>query len=96
LLSEYYKGAFFMRKRNNKKYFTVIIFCTFIFVCGFVIISISKPELLRKKSPFTIDVSFRPIDIRIETKDYIIYMNNKVIDGVKEKCIDTYNGVFSK
>ncbi|MEK6266904.1 MAG: hypothetical protein N2B06_19375 [Clostridium sp.] len=85
-----------MSKRNNKKIFTTIIFCAFIFICGFVIISIRKPELLRKKSPFTIDVSFKPIDIRMETKDYIIYVNNKVIDGVKEKCIDTYNDIFSK
>lgn len=85
-----------MHKRKNKKHFTAIIFCVFIFICGFVIISISKPELLRKKSPFTIDVSFKPIDIRIETKNYIIYVNNKVIGGVKEKCIDTYNDIFSK
>jgi len=85
-----------MSKRNKNKNFIVVIFCTFIFICGFVIININKPELLRKKSPFIIDVSFKPIDIRMETKDYIIYVNNKVIDGVKEKCIDTYKDIFSK
>lgn len=85
-----------MRKKNKKKYFMTVIFCAFIFIYGFIIINISKPELLRKKSPFTIDVNTKPIDIRIETKDYIIYVNNSVIAGVKEKCNDVYNNIFSK
>ncbi|MCJ7689036.1 MAG: hypothetical protein MUO60_06935 [Clostridiaceae bacterium] len=85
-----------MHKKNRKKHFIAIIFCVFIFIYGFIMISISKQELVRKKSPFTVDVSVKPIDIKIETKDYIIYVNNKVIDGVKEKCNDIYNNVFSK
>ncbi|MBK5242607.1 hypothetical protein [Clostridium sp.] len=85
-----------MRKKNKQKYYVAIIFCISIFIYGLIIISIRKPELLRKKSPFTVDVSLKPIDIKIETKDYIIYVNNKVIDGVKEKCNDIYNNIFSK
>jgi hypothetical protein len=85
-----------MRKKNKKKYSISIVFCIFIFIYGFIMISISKPELIRKKSPFTVDVSLKPIDIKIETKGYTIYVNNKVIDGVKEKCNDIYNNIFSK
>ncbi|MGH4118863.1 hypothetical protein [Clostridium sp.] len=85
-----------MRKKNKGKNFIVIILCVFIFIYGFIMISVSKPELVRKKSPFTVDVSLKPIDIKIETKDYIIYVNNKVIDGVSEKCKDVYNNIFSK
>lgn len=85
-----------MRKKNRKKYFITIILCTSIFVYGFIKINIYKPEIVSKKSGFTMNFSLKPLDIRIETEDYVIYLNNKVIDGVKDKCNDTYNDIFSK
>ena len=85
-----------MRKKGRNKYFVVAFVCVFILIYGFTIININKPELVRKKSKFTLDVKLNPIDFRIETKDHIFYLNNKVIDNVKEKYIDIYDGIFSK
>jgi phage-related protein len=85
-----------MRKKGRTKYFLVIFVCVSIFIYGFFVVNITKVKDVRKKSKFTIDVSFKPIDFRIETKDYVFYVNSKIIDNVKEKYNDIYNGVFSK
>lgn len=85
-----------MRRRGKTKYFLVIFLCFFIFVYGFIKINITKPEILRNRSEFTIDLKLKPVDFRIETKGYVFYVNNKVIINIKEKCVSAYNEIFSK
>ena len=85
-----------MRKKGRTKYFLVIFLCFFIFIYGFIEININKAKAWEKKSKFTIDLKLKPFDFRIETKEYVFYVNNKIIDNVKEKYIDVYNGIFSK
>ncbi|MGH4125863.1 MAG: hypothetical protein ACREV6_23380 [Clostridium sp.] len=81
-----------MRKKGRIKYTIVIFLCFSILIYGFFKINITKTKDLRKKSKFTIDLTLKPIDLKIETEDYVFYVNNKVIDKIKEK----YNGIFSK
>ena len=85
-----------MRKKGRIKYFLVAFVCVFILIYGFTVVNINKPELVRKESKFTIDLTLKPIDFKIETKEYIFYVNNKVIDNVKEKYIGLYNRILSK
>ena len=85
-----------MRKRGRIKYFLIIFICFSIFIYGFIKVNISKPELVRKRSKFTIDLKLKPVDFRIETKGYVFYVNNKIFYNMKEKCIGVYNGIFSK
>lgn len=85
-----------MRKKSRIKYFLLIFVCVFIFIYGFIVININKPELVRKKSKFTLDLRLKPFDFKIETKGYVFYVNNKIIDNMKQKYNDIYNGVFSK
>ena len=85
-----------MRKRGRIKYFLIIFICFSIFIYGFIKVNISKPELVRKRSKFTIDLKLKPVDFRIETKGYVFYVNNKTFYNMKEKCIGVYNGIFSK
>ena len=85
-----------MRKRGIFKYMFIMVICFSIFIYGFVEININKPELVKEKSKFTINFKLNPFDFRIETKGYVIYANNKLFYNIKEKCIDTYNGVFMK
>jgi len=85
-----------MRKRGRIKYFLIISICFSIFVYGFIVVNINKPELVRKKSKFTMNLKLNPVDFRIETKGYVFYVNTKIIYNMKEKCIDTFNDVFSK
>lgn len=85
-----------MRKRGRIKYLFVIIICFFIFVYGFIKININKPELVREKSKFIINLSLKPVNFTVETKGYVFYVNSKIIYNLKVKCIDTYNDIFSK
>jgi phage-related protein len=92
-----------MRKKGKGKYFLVIIIWFLIFLYGFIKINISKSELVKDKSRFTISFKLKPADFRIETKGYVFYINNKLTYNIKEKCISAkekcigvYNGIFSK
>ena len=85
-----------MHKKGRIKYFIVIFICFSILIYGFIKVNINKTELARKRSKFTIDLRFKPIDLRIETKGHVVYLNNKIINNVKEKCINTYNEILSK
>ena len=99
-----------MRKRGKSKYVIVIVIWVLIFLYGFIKINISKSELVKDKSRFTISFKLKPVDFRIETKGYVFYINNTTVYNiqekfiavqekcinVKEKCIGVYNGIFSK
>jgi len=85
-----------MRKKGRIKYFLVIFLCFSIFIYGFIAVNINKSEQERAKSGFTIDIKSKPFDFRVDTKDYVFYVNSKIIDNVKEECVDVYNGIFSK
>ena len=85
-----------MRKKSRVKYVVLIFVCLSIFVYGFIKVNINKPELVRKRSWFTMDLKVNPFDFRIETKEYVFYVNNKVFDNLKEKYTEVYNGIFSR
>ncbi|MFT5872116.1 MAG: hypothetical protein ACI8WT_001043 [Clostridium sp.] len=85
-----------MRKKGRLKYLLMIFLCFYIFIYGFIKINITKPELVIKRSKFEINIKLKPFDFRIDTKDYVFYVNNKIFDSVKEKCIGVYNGILSK
>ncbi len=85
-----------MRKKGRIKYLLVVFLCFFILIYGFIKVNIYKPELVRKKSKFTIDFKSKPFDFRVEMKEYVFYINSKVVDNMKEQCVDVYNNIFSK
>jgi len=85
-----------MRKKGRTKYFLVIILCIFIFIYGFLQINITKPKVVRIKSKFTIDLSLEPVDLKIETANYILSVNTKFFDKMKEKYNQVYDGFFPK
>ncbi|MBU3090711.1 hypothetical protein K2F40_00095 [Clostridium sp. CM028] len=85
-----------MLKKGRIKYFLVIFISFSVLTYGFIKVNINKTELVRNKSKFTIGFKLKPVDFRIETKDYGFYVNNKIFDNMKKKCISTYNGIFSK
>ncbi|GCD09103.1 hypothetical protein [Clostridium tagluense] len=85
-----------MRKKGRIKYILVIFICFSIFTYGFIKVNITKTKGERQKSKFTIDLKYKPFDLRIETKDYAFYVNNKVLDDMKAKCRDVYDEVISK
>ena len=83
-----------MRRKGRSKYILVIIFCFIIFAYGFIKVNVNKPELVKKKSKFTIAFKLKPIDFRIETNNYVFYVNNKIFYNMKEKCINAFNDIF--
>ncbi|MBU3189714.1 hypothetical protein K9O30_10780 [Clostridium bowmanii] len=85
-----------MRKKGRIKYIFMIFLCFLIFIYGFIEVNINKPELVRKKSKFTMELSLVPIDFKIETVGYVFYANSKIIDSMKDKCVNAYNKIISK
>ena len=85
-----------MRKKGRMKYFLVFFICTSIFIYGFFRVNITKTKYAREKSLFTIDFTLKPVDLKIETSDYVFYINHKIIDKLKDTYNDIYNGVFPK
>jgi len=85
-----------MRKKGRIKYVFVIFLLSFILIYGFIQVNINKPELVRNQSKFTINLITKPFDFRIEGKDYVFYVNGKIIDDMKDKCINTYNELILK
>ena len=85
-----------MHKKGRVKYFLVIVICLFIFIYGFIEINVNKAELVKEKSKFTIVLNLKPINLQIETKSYVFYVNNKIFYNMKEKCIGAFNEFFSK
>jgi len=85
-----------MRKKGRTKYFLVGFLCFFIFAYGFITVNINKRNPEKKESKFTMDLTLKPFDLRVDTTNYAFYVNSKIIDDMKEKCVDIYNGIFSK
>ena len=85
-----------MRKKGRMKYFFVFFLCTSIFVYGFFRVNITKAKNVRENAKFTIDFTLDPVDLKIETSDYVFYINHKIIDKLKNTYNDIYNGVFPK
>lgn len=85
-----------MCKKGRIKYFLLAFLCFAIFIYGFFAINITKAKDVRKKSKFTIDLKLKPIDLRIETKNYVFYANNKIIYNVKEKYMQIYHEILSR
>ncbi|MBU3160108.1 hypothetical protein KPL37_10115 [Clostridium frigoris] len=83
-----------MFKKGIIKYMFIIVICFSIFIYGFIEVNINKPELVKEKSKFTINLKLNPVDFRIETNAYVFYANGKIFYNMKEKCIDTYNDIF--
>ena len=82
-------GGTFYAKKGRSKYFLVVVLC-FLLIYGFTEINLTKAKDVRRTSKFTIDLTLNPIYLKIETKNYVFYVNNKIIDSVKEK----YNEVI--
>lgn len=85
-----------MRKKGRMKYFLVIFLCFSILVYGFIKVNINKEKDVKIISGFAIDFKLKPFDFKVETADYIFYVNSKVIDNLKEECVSVYNEIFSK
>lgn len=84
-----------MRKKGRFKYYIVFFLCFSILTYGFFRVNITKAKSVRKESKFTVDFKANPLDLRIENGDYVFYVNEKVIDAVKEKCNEVYNDIYN-
>lgn len=89
-----------MRKKGRIKYIFVMFLCFLIFIYGFTEVNITKAKNLREKSKFTMDLTLNPMNVKVETANYVFYFNNAIIGKMKEKYDsvfdDIYNGIFSK
>ena len=85
-------------ERNESKFTIDLKAETFDFRINNYAITKSNDKSTRKRGKLLYTVSFKlkPIDFRVDTEEYVFYVNSKVIDNIKEKYIDVYNGILSR
>jgi hypothetical protein len=73
------------RKRKRKKrkirikYLFIDTLCIGLFILGFLNITNGFPQFIKDKSSFSLNYSFKPLDIKIKTGDYVVYFNKSIL-----------------
>ncbi|WP_251861855.1 hypothetical protein [Clostridium sp. Marseille-Q2269] len=80
-------------KLNWNKYKTVILLGVLIAISGFLIVSNTMPKFVKDRSKVAIYFTRKPLDIRLKTENYTIYMNEKILNDINIKTYATFNNV---
>lgn len=80
-------------KLNWNKYKTVILLGVLIAISGFLIVSNTMPKFVKDRSKVAIYFTRKPLDIRLKTENYTIYMNEKILNDINSKTYATFNNV---
>ncbi|MEW9096686.1 MAG: hypothetical protein AB2417_16515 [Clostridiaceae bacterium] len=78
---------------KKNKYIIVFILSLFIVLIGFLKVSSALPTFIKNKSNFKVYFSEKPFDLTLETKNYIIYFNEKSIDNIQNSVHETFNQI---
>lgn len=69
---------------NKKAFKFVTILCIILVFVGTIIVNNSMPKFIKDKSGFSIDYSFSPLDLEINTKNYSISFGKKIFHNFKD------------
>lgn len=67
------------KRKINFKYLSIIIVSIGLVILGFLNITNGFPQFIKDKSKFSLNYSFKPLDIKIKAGDYIIYFNDSIL-----------------
>lgn len=68
----------------------------FIIFLGFIVVSNNTPKFIKNNSPFKIYFTAKPFDFKVETKDYIFYLNKKAGENIKLSTYKVYDNLSNK
>ena len=78
---------------RRKKYILVaIVFLSIVFY-GFIKVSSTLPTFIKNKSNFKVYFSNKPFDLTFESKDYILYFNEKAINNIQKNMYSTFDNI---
>lgn len=81
---------------KKTRYILVFFCCVAIISYGFIKISSELPNIIKEKSSIKVNYNRRPFDLNIDTNKYIIYINEQVIDNIKDNTIGVFKNFADK
>lgn len=78
------------------KYILLSITFFIIIAIGFICVSNSLPSFIKDKSSVKTTFSEKPFDFRVETKNYIISLNQKDIENTGDSIKSAVKGITNK
>ena len=78
------------------RYILVFFCCITIISYGFIKISSELPNIIKEKSSIKVNYNRRPFDLNINTNKYILYINEEVIDNIKDNTIGVFKNFADK
>lgn len=70
------------------KYFMTAFVVIAIIFCGFIKVSSELPDFIKDRSPIKVTYSKNPLDLKFDIGEYVIYINKKAFDNIKNKIIN--------
>jgi hypothetical protein len=78
------------------RYILVFFCCVIIISYGFIKISSELPNIIKEKSSIKVNYTRRPFDLNIDTNKYIIYINEKMLNNIKDNTIGVFKNFSDK
>lgn len=72
---------------NTRAFKSVIVCCFILVLAGILIVNNSMPQFVKDRSNFSIDCSFSPFDLKIETQNYTVDMNGSSVYDIKDSSV---------
>lgn len=69
---------------RKTRFVFIFVVSIFIVLYGFVIVSSELPKFVKEKANLKVFYSKNPFNVQFETDKYIMYVNKRVIDNIKE------------
>lgn len=67
------------KRKINIKYLFIVTLSIGLIILGFLNITNGFPQFMKDKSNFSLNYSFKPLDIKIKAGDYVIYFNKSIL-----------------
>lgn len=69
------------------KYTAVFVLILGIIGYGFIKVSSELPLFIKERSPLKVSYNKKPFDLRFDIGDYVVYINDKAINNIKDNAI---------
>lgn len=79
---------------RKSKYVVIIGLSLSIIFYGILKVSSTLPTFVKNKSNFKVYFTERPFDLTFETKNYIIFLNEKAINNIQNSIGDVFNHIM--
>jgi hypothetical protein len=78
-----------------KKLKYILLFLIFFSTISYGLVAVSSklPQFIKERSDFKVSFNRKPFDLQFDAGKYIIYINSKVIDNIKESTLEVFKSI---